>query len=671
MHVGTRTTEGGPATARVFLADFGLAKSVATGSRFTRTGQTLGTPAYMSPEQACGESAGLTPASDVWGLGCVLHEMLSGRPPFGGATVAEIVAGVLTREPPAIRSVRGDVPRGVEGTLRDTLSKRAGARHPDAEALRDDLDRILRGEPTLWRGARGGLGGAATWAALLALVLAAAAIGVSATWGPSDRDPPGGPATDPGGAGAAQAAELASRARRIQGADPGEAVALLGRALALAPAAPGAPGLRLSRGTLLWSVGKGALARAEWSAIPVEAAERDLAELYLGLEAVFRESGGALATGEGRPILEALAGRGGPHARLARAAGLAVSRDWVGAREALRGFPGWEARLLWAYVESYDPSAEPGAEIAAYTAALATGIPFAWVYTNRGTARHLAGDYAGAVEDQTAALTLSPRLAMAWSNRALARHALGDLAGALADHEEALRLAPDDPDALAARGKSRYGVRDFRGALADFDRALSLQPRSAKSLNNRGLARFQLRDLDGAAADFDAAVREDPAYVAARADRAALRHMRGDGAGALEDCEAALRLDPGCREALGTRAMLREAAGDDAGVRADLDLVLAGGCEDPETWNRRAGARLALGDARGALGDAREALRLAPDLPEAHANAGLARRALGDPSGAAEEFREFLRLAPEDRRAGRVRALLAACERDLQAQEGR
>ncbi|MCI0341916.1 MAG: serine/threonine protein kinase, partial [Planctomycetales bacterium] len=65
-----------------YLCDFGLAKSVTTGSKYTRTGVALGSPRTMSPEQARGEIHGLTPATDVWGLGCVLYEMLAGRPPF-------------------------------------------------------------------------------------------------------------------------------------------------------------------------------------------------------------------------------------------------------------------------------------------------------------------------------------------------------------------------------------------------------------------------------------------------------------------------------------------------------------------------------------------------------------------------------------------------------------
>ncbi len=111
-----------------FLTDFGLAKSVSTGSRLTRTGQALGTPAYMSPEQARGDVADLAPATDVWSLGAVLYEMLAGRAPFDATTSAAVVGRVLTEEPAALRAVRPEVPRDLERVLRGCLEKDSGRR---------------------------------------------------------------------------------------------------------------------------------------------------------------------------------------------------------------------------------------------------------------------------------------------------------------------------------------------------------------------------------------------------------------------------------------------------------------------------------------------------------------------------------------------------------------
>ena len=98
----------------VYVTDFGLAKDIATGSRLTRSGETLGTPAYMSPEQARGEQSELSPASDVWALGCVLFELLEARPPFAGGTVAAIVAAVIQSDPLPVHGVPRNVERLIE-----------------------------------------------------------------------------------------------------------------------------------------------------------------------------------------------------------------------------------------------------------------------------------------------------------------------------------------------------------------------------------------------------------------------------------------------------------------------------------------------------------------------------------------------------------------------------
>src|SRR6478735_6209321 len=100
---------------RALVADFGiaLAASKAGSTRMTETGMSLGTPHYMSPEQAMGERE-ITARSDVYALGCVVYEMLCGEPPFSGPTAQAIVAKVLTEEPRPLRPRRHTIPANVE-----------------------------------------------------------------------------------------------------------------------------------------------------------------------------------------------------------------------------------------------------------------------------------------------------------------------------------------------------------------------------------------------------------------------------------------------------------------------------------------------------------------------------------------------------------------------------
>jgi serine/threonine-protein kinase len=110
--------------AHALLADFGVAQAVAEGdqTRLTRTGISLGTPAYMSPEQASGEQD-LDGRSDQYALGCVLYEMLAGQPPFTGAQVESVVRQHLTAEPPEVTQLRPTVPQGVAEALAKSLAK--------------------------------------------------------------------------------------------------------------------------------------------------------------------------------------------------------------------------------------------------------------------------------------------------------------------------------------------------------------------------------------------------------------------------------------------------------------------------------------------------------------------------------------------------------------------
>ena len=125
---------------RAVVADFGIALAVtaASGNRMTQTGLSLGTPQYMSPEQAMGEKV-IDARSDIYALGAVLYEMLTGEPPFSGATVQAIVAKVLTEKPMHPTAVRDTIPRHVESTLLKSLAKLPADRFADAAKFAEAL----------------------------------------------------------------------------------------------------------------------------------------------------------------------------------------------------------------------------------------------------------------------------------------------------------------------------------------------------------------------------------------------------------------------------------------------------------------------------------------------------------------------------------------------------
>ena len=141
-------------SGRLRITDFGLAKRVEGESDLTMTGQVLGTPSYMSPEQAAAQHAIIGPPTDIYALGAILYELVTGRPPFRSENVGEILRQVQHDEPVRPRLLNPKLPRDLETICLKCLEKEPRRRYGSAQLLADDLGRYLRGEPIVARPAR-------------------------------------------------------------------------------------------------------------------------------------------------------------------------------------------------------------------------------------------------------------------------------------------------------------------------------------------------------------------------------------------------------------------------------------------------------------------------------------------------------------------------------------
>jgi serine/threonine-protein kinase len=129
------------------VADFGLAHLMNSEAGLTRTGSTLGTPLYMSPEQVEGRAKQVTPRTDVYALGAILYEMAAGHPPYRGETTIEIYKNISAGDHAPLGRANPRIPRDLESIVEKALSREPGRRYATAGELAEDLERHLKGQP--------------------------------------------------------------------------------------------------------------------------------------------------------------------------------------------------------------------------------------------------------------------------------------------------------------------------------------------------------------------------------------------------------------------------------------------------------------------------------------------------------------------------------------------
>jgi predicted Ser/Thr protein kinase len=473
-------------SGRPRILDFGLAVDRSRVMSLTRSGDIVGTPYYMAPEQINGDRD-LDHRIDVYALGVILYQCLTGRRPFEASTVVDLAQKIKEATPPAPRSLVPEVPPRLEAICLKAMARERDRRHPSArhlaEALAafvDEQARIDQPEPTPRRG--GAPPSRVRWAAAMgggavALVALGAALhGLISPAGaptpPSSEAPVVAPPT----------VTSASAAERVEG--------LLERARALSRQ-------RASEGAVLAELERALEAAAD---DPALAARAQLAQAaFLSRRARYAR---ALA------LTDALAGASGP-------IGAEASRLAAHAHERLLA-PG-PARAAWARAAELDPHGPPGLTAAAALARLdgeparhrdraeraALDAPgYAPALLELASAQAAAAELPKARESARAAAAVWPDDAAVHLVVGLLDEAAGELPAARAAVDEAVRLAEPEPEvaALIARARLSVGEGRLEATLGDLDRVLQHDADHVEALVLRGVALWALSAVGEASA---------------------------------------------------------------------------------------------------------------------------------------------------------------------------
>jgi serine/threonine-protein kinase len=627
---------------RAYVMDFGLAKSVRTGSILTGSGFAVGTPAYMSPEQAASDPGRIDGRSDVYALGAILYQIGTGAPPFEGDNAVQILMDVVHRDPAPPRRLNPKFPTDLETIALKALEKDPARRYATASELAADLRRWLEGEPILARPASAltrlarkvGKHKLAT-AGVLAL---AAGLGVG-SWALASRHREGERQRRAESARheallyyqeAAAAYEEADRMRLMAAARVGRYVELLEKAertarhaVARDPAYADAHvllGLAVVRQGISGRDGSEHFSRAielepNHLRAYLERGRSRLHQLFesYGLDTVGKRTGRAGVQLTFKPMT--------PRFDALRAA---VLSDFEHA-----------ARLN---PRPYERALLEG------TAALASWRP--------GRDADLAR--AEGFLEQAANLAPNdpyPRLLLS-----RARLVRNDFAGAASQIAEAARLAPYDYEVLYVGALVHSYADRGRDALECVRRALEIHPDAPALYQKRGQVHADLGDEAAALADFEKALDLEPHVPQPYVGLAYLHFSRGRIAEALAVYERGLKHNPGDLTLLEGQAGALDRLGRAAEAEALLDRVVAGR-PDADAYANRGTVRSRRGRSAEALRDFEEALRLSPQDPNALFSLG----AHHHREKRYAEGMEILRRAIEGGADGRAHFVLGQC----------
>lgn len=596
-----------------YISDFGLAREVASSTRLTLSGTTLGTPPYMPPEQALGETNRVDQRSDVYSLGAMLYEILTGSPPFTGGTPFDIIVRVISEAPEPPRKKFPQVPRPVETICLKAIEKDPEHRYQTAAALALDVERVLRGEPIqakpvsiLTRSARAVMRNR--------LVTAISAVGVAVllavgTWALHKH------------------AEIARETDRLES----ERKKLEAEAARVR--------LEQKRRAEARKVADQFLAQA--------AATRGEIALDLATKAVEADPGYAEAYLQRARVLETLSRFDLVIADLSKA--IEINPLCVPAY----------LRRAWVY-DDYLYDKENASADYARVVELCPDNDIG--YLARAKFNIVGKNYGEAEVDCNKAIQLNPNNGLAYATRAFARWLSDQPKKALDDYKTALKLDPEAVRAYLTQTLLSLSGRKPSTALLEMTRGIQADPESrlAKLANQAFVSALEEQWLVTLKC-INQIVSENPeAYWGRLARGAAYMNARMYPM-ALADFNWCVQKDPTLSEGYSLRGYVRYQQGQYAQAIADYDKAVSLEPTDEISRNMRGWCLARLGRKEEALADFDKSLSIAPRSPRVRLERGEFFEQTGDPQRALEEYAKATELSPADPRGyiKRARVFLA------------